>query len=353
MPKLHCTHRAEWQLTPGKPAKRLSPHYQLGCDYGTPVIAIYKESDGVEPIYLCESHAAEVGRASTPRASGRPGAPQAALAGNPLKAENPVLPAEVQHSKANRCADAEIATSSTAAEPERVTADPVTRTSVRDLSSAYGNSAKALVDETIWNLATGDSDLYRAALQQGKSRIEAAQAAGGQLAIVHRKIGEYKVKLEALLSESKARINAVEVINKPLEHAMLEIIGTSTMDDAEKDAAIDQLGILQESLNRGLEHEITSAQAQKIACAIGERANWGIGGDLSEEVKPAYWAAYRSVINAIVAAAPEALNVLERLANLYVAAAELENPPQAKLPHHSDRAPDSASDSAEFQSLRP
>jgi hypothetical protein len=347
VPKLHCTRRAEWQLTPGKPAKRLSPHYQLGCDYGTPVIAIFKESDGVEPIYLCDSHAVEVGRSSTNRANGRPIAAQANAAKKQTKAEDRIGTAKVEDAKPIGSARLEITASPTSAELGRATADPVSKTPVRNVTSenSYGNSAKALVDETIWNLEPGDYDVYKTALQEGKSRIEAAQAAGGQLAIVHRKISEYTLKLETLLSESTAKISAIEVINKPLEQAMLEIIGASTMDDAEKDAAIEQLGVLQESLNRGLEPQITILQAQKIACAVGERANWGLGADLPEELKPAYWAVYSSVRKAIVAAVPEAVNILERLANLHVASAELESTPQAKLPHRSD--------TTEFQSLHP
>jgi hypothetical protein len=342
VPKLHCTNQAEWQLTPGKPAKRLSPHYQLGCDYGTPLITIYKESDGVEPVYLCEAHAKEVERSTVIRAAVRPRAAQATTTRNQTKAEDRVGTAEV--GKPNGFARPEIVASLTPAEPERATTDPAISVPVRDLPYAYGNSAKALVDETIWNLAGGDFDAYRTALQQGKSRIEAAQAAGGQLAVVHRKITEYTLKLEALLSESNARISVAEVVNKPLEQAMLEIIGTSAMDDAAKDAAMEQLGVLQESLNRGVEKEITVAQAQRIACAIAERANWGVSSDLPEELKPAYWAIYKNLKNAICAAAPGAVNILERLANLYVASAEFENTPQLKLSHHSDRA--------ECQSLR-
>ena len=56
--KIHCTNRAEWQLQPGKPADRLSSHYRLDCDFGTPVIAIWGNEES-EPIYLCPEHARE------------------------------------------------------------------------------------------------------------------------------------------------------------------------------------------------------------------------------------------------------------------------------------------------------
>ena len=192
------------------------------------------------------------------------------------------------------------------------------------------------MDEAIWNLASGDGEIYRTLLRQGKPAIEAANAAGGQLAIVHRKIGEYTLTIEALLSESTARISAAEAINKPLEQATLEIIGNSAMGDTEKDAAVEHLGALQESLNRGLNRELTALQAHRVACAVGDRANWGASSDLSEELKPAYRAVYSNARNALVAAVPDALSVLERLANLYVAKAELEDAPQLKLSHHAD-----------------
>jgi hypothetical protein len=338
VPKLRCTHRAEWQLAPGKPAKRLSSHYQLGCDYGTPLITIYKEGDGVEPIYLCESHATEFGRLGTNRAAVRPTEAQATATSNQTKAEDRLKPAEAADAKPKGSARSEILASRTAAEPAPAATDPVMAAPVRDLTYVYGNSAKALVDETIWNLATGDYGVYRAALQEGKSRNEAAEAAGGQLAIVQRKISEYTLKLEALLSASNAKISALEVIDKPLEKAMLEIIDTGAMDDAGKNALIEQLGVQQESLTRGLASEITVLQSQRIACAIGESANWGVSADLPEELQAAYWAVFIHVRNAILAAVPEAANTLERLANLFVARAELENAPQAKLTHHPDRA---------------
>jgi hypothetical protein len=52
---------------------------------------------------------------------------------------------------------------------------------------AYGDPSKALVDEAIWNLPAGDLDVFKAQLQQGRPLIEAAQSAGGQFAIIHRK----------------------------------------------------------------------------------------------------------------------------------------------------------------------
>jgi hypothetical protein len=181
-------------------------------------------------------------------------------------------------------------------------------------------------------MAAGDYDAYAAALRQGKTAAEAAQAAGGQLAVVHRKITEYTLKIERVLSESKAVITVGEAIDKPLERAMLEIIGNGTINDTEK-AAVDQLGALQEEIKRGLAREITPLQAHRIARLIGDRAQWGARSCLSEELKPAYGAVYTSVRNTVRAAVPEAQDLDERLANLHAAKWDLENVPTAKASH--------------------
>jgi hypothetical protein len=183
---------------------------------------------------------------------------------------------------------------------------------------------KAVVDEVIWNMATGSYQVYRTALQQGKSATEAAQAAGGQLAVVHRKISDYTLKLEAVLSDSKAVINVEEAIDKPLEQAMLEIISNGTMSDLEKDAAMQQLGALQECVKHGLQGNITPLRANQIILAIGDRLHWGGTSDVSEEIKAIYRALYGSLKTSILTAVPEAQNLLDRLTNLYAAKSDLE-----------------------------
>jgi hypothetical protein len=181
-----------------------------------------------------------------------------------------------------------------------------------------------MVDEAIWNLATGDYQVYRAALQQGKSASEAAQAAGGQLAVVHRKISDYTLKLEAVLSGAKATIKVGEVIDKPLEHAVLEIIGNDATSDLEKDSAIQQLGALQEWVKHGQQGEITPLQAHRILLAIGDRLNWGGTTGVLEEFKPVYRALFGSLKTALCIGVPEAQNLHDRLTNLYAAKSDLE-----------------------------
>jgi hypothetical protein len=181
-----------------------------------------------------------------------------------------------------------------------------------------------MVDEAIWNLAAGDYQVYRTALQQGKPASEAAQAAGGQLAVVHRKISDYTLRLEAVFSEAKATIKAGEAVDKPLEHAVLEIISNDAMSDLEKDAGIQQLGALQEWVKHGVQGDMTPLQAHRILLAIGDRLNWGGTTGVLAEFKPVYRTLFASLKTAIHTAVPEAQNLHDRLTNLYAAKSEME-----------------------------
>jgi hypothetical protein len=328
MQERHCTQRAEWRLLRGQSAKRLSAHYQLDCDYGTRLITIYKDGD---PVFLCASHATAIGRLHDNCIAGvRLIETQSLEGNNPPENDQRARPTESAAAKQNADPPVE-PPGSVAGARAGLERAPSPKRPVSDLT--YGNSAKALVDETIWNMPTGDYEIYRTALKQGKSATEAAQSAGGQLAIVHRKINEYTLKMEAVLSESKATINVTDVIDRPFEQAVLEIISDTGLSEPEKDAAIDHLGRFQEQINRGLDREIIPLQAHRIARAIGDRANWGIEASVSEELKPAFRAVYTSVRNAIRAAVPEANDLDERLANLCAAKSELEKVLAAKTLH--------------------
>jgi hypothetical protein len=320
--KRHCTSRAEWRLRTGKPAETLSAHYRLDCDYGTAVIICW-EQGGSEPIYVCESHAKQLGRSREHGPDVRIITAQSNHGNNPTKREERTQTPQVAVVKPKRsAASPQSARSLSDTKRGRAKADPSVRTPVRDLT--YGNSTKAMVDEVIWNMETGDYQVYRTALQQGKSAREAAQAAGGQLAVIHQKISDFTLKLEAVLSELKATINVGVAIDKPLEHAVLEIISHGAMSDPEKDAAIQQLGALQGWVKHGLQEDITPLQANRILLAIGDRLNWGGTTGVSEEFKPVYRALFGSLKTAILAAAPEAQNLHDRLTNLYAAKSDME-----------------------------
>ena len=321
MSKRNCTSRAEWRLQTGKPAEALSPHYWLDCDYGTEVIICW-EKGGNEPIYVCESHAKQLGPSRDHGPEARVLTAESEPTDDPIKHEDRSSTPVVTDTKVNASASPEAAGSLPEAKVGRAVTCASARSSLRDLT--FGNSAKAMVDEAIWNLAAGDFEVYRTALQQGKSAREAAQAAGGQLAVIHQRIDDYALKLDAVLLGSKAKINVAETIDKPLEQAMLEIISNDAMSDSEKDAAIQQLGAVQEWVKHGLQGDMTPLQTNQIILAVGARLNWGGSTDVSEEFKPVYRAIYGSLKTAIRIAVPEAQNLHDRLTNLSAAKADLD-----------------------------
>ena len=315
----HCTSLAEWRLQTGKPAKPLSPNYRLDCDFGTTVIILWKEG-GSEPIYVCDNHAKQLGRS-------RDHCPDAHIITAPSEqSDDPTKPEDQTRNDEKTAGIKSDSSASAAVEPgladTKVGRATINRPSGRDLT--YGSTAKAMVDEAIWNMAAGDYQVYRTALQQGKSPGEAAEAAGGQLAVIHRKINDYTLRLEAIFSKSQTTIDVEEFIDRPLEQAVLDIINNQAKSDSEKDAAIQQLGVLQEWIKQGLHGQITHLQANRITLAIGDRLDWGGNSDVSEDVKPAYRALYGKLKTAICKADPEAQNLHDRLTNLYTAKSEME-----------------------------
>lgn len=270
---------------------------------------------------MCESHAKQLGPSRDHGPEARVLTAESEPNDNPIKHEDRSSTPIVTDTKINASASPEAA-SSLPAKVVRAVTGASARSRLRDLT--FGNSAKAMVDEAIWNLAAGDSEVYRTALQQGKSAREAAQAAGGQLAVIHQKIDDFALKLDSVLSGSKARINVAESIDKPLEQAMLEIISNDAMSDSEKDAAIQQLGAVQEWVKRGLQGDLTPLQTNQILLAVGERLNWGGSTDVSEEFKRVYRAIYSSLRTAIHLAVPESQNLHDRLTNLSAAKADLD-----------------------------
>lgn len=243
---------------------------------------------------------------------------------NPIKRADRTPKQVVTGTRLNGTASLDAARSLPTSKVRRPIPDARVKFPLRDLAT-YGNSAKAMVDEAIWNLAKGDYQAYRTALQQGKTAKEAAQAAGGQLAVIHQRISEYTSRVEALLSESTAIISVAETIDKPLDQAVLKIISNGAMSDPEKDAAIQQLGTLQERVKHGLQGELTPLRANQTLLAIGERLNWGGSADGSEEFKSVNRELYVSLKTAICTAVPDAQGLHDRLTNLYAAKSDLES----------------------------
>jgi len=100
VPKRICTSRAEWRLQTGKPAEALSANYRLECDYGTSVILCW-EKGGSEPIYVCESHAKELGPSREHGQEARIISAESGQKDNPIRAKVRNGTDEVAVTKAN------------------------------------------------------------------------------------------------------------------------------------------------------------------------------------------------------------------------------------------------------------
>jgi len=245
------------------------------------------------------------------------------------KADEPPKTTESSATKPQSPPPAEPAPAVPVAKPVRIARDSSLRHPARDLT--FGNPPKAIVDEAVWNLPPGDHEAFRAALKQGKPAVDAAQAAGGQLATIHRRITEYSFKLDAILAASPKAISVQETIDKPLEQSMLEVIESDSMTDSEKDAAIQQLGALQEWAKYGLQAQLTPLEAHRGIVAIGTRMNWGGTAEISELLRAAHRALFASLKKAIHAAAPDAQELLERVINLHAAKSDLIAQPAPEL----------------------
>lgn len=204
----------------------------------------------------------------------------------------------------------------------------------------YGNPAKALLNELPSNPSnpfegtgnpfTGDLEKYKAALRSGATQTQAYQAAGGRIAAVASKVDALAPQLNAMLSKSTVQIPVADVIDKPLMDAATEIINNRAMTQAEKDAAIGQLGAFQHSLKEGLGNTISPLQANQIKQSIGDRVNWAGNIAVTDEVKPAYRTVYGTLKQAVNSAVPGSAALNERLTDLLAAQTDLHKLMQAE-----------------------
>jgi hypothetical protein len=179
----------------------------------------------------------------------------------------------------------------------------------------YGNPARALLDEGIVTPFTGDVE----AIKAGRGLIDA----GGRLGAVSQRVMELQPQVNAALSASKKTLQFADVVDKPLLDAFNDIVGNQAMTQAEKQAAIAQLGDLQQSLHAGFGSDLTPLEANQLKNQIGARVRWTGTNQVGDEVKPAYKAVYASLKNAVNDAVPEVADLNERLTNLHAAQDDL------------------------------
>ncbi len=309
MPKSRCKTRSEWRVRPGKPPEHLPAHYHLECEFGSDVMLCWRD-DGVEPLYVCEEHAKEIAHLAELR-SGQVHAVEVRekTSGDKLQEFSPESEPKPESA----------ATVETTAHLAPVLAP--------DGASELASDVASPAPETA---STGESQVASNADAESKTK-KSSRTTAERCAAIDQLICELATKLESAFSESETKISVWNTIDAPLEKATQEIIGNQSISDAQKDAALQQLGALQQSLKQDAAEEITPRQANAIKQTVwnslsGESA-------VSDEAKPAYRAVYDSLDAAIHAAVPKVRHLEARLTNLQKMKAELQS---------SAPAPDSA-----------
>jgi hypothetical protein len=155
-----------------------------------------------------------------------------------------------------------------------------------------------------------------------------AQSRDERCAAINQLINDVAKQLENIVSQSETTISVVDAIDGPLEQAALEVIANQAITETQKDATVQQLGALQESLKQDVGQEITLLQAHRIKQTVGNC----LRGDISvvDEAKAGYRAVHDSLESAIHTALPKTKRFEERLANLVKMKAELGSSPEAK-----------------------
>lgn len=260
-------------MLPGKPPEHLSPYYQLACEFGSSLILSWR-NEGSEPVYVCEEHAKEFGDSANVHAS----------AGSRSR----------EKSKDNE-------------------------------TEALAEGELLVAPKRISSAAPIAADI---ASEAQRKTTRPAQSPAERCAAINQLVSDLATQLENIVSQSETTISVVNTIDSSLEKAALEVIGNQTITETQKDATVQQLGALQESLKQDVGQEITLLQAHRIKQTVRNCLN----GDISvvDEAKPGYRAVYDSLESAIHTALPKAKRLEERLANLLRMKAEVENFPEAK-----------------------
>ena len=207
---------------------------------------------------------------------------------------------------------------------------------------AFGNPAKALLDEGIATPKTGDLEKFKDAIRSGATLQGAAEAAGGRIAAINQKINEIAPQLNQKLIaagtnraagatfSNLARIPASTVtdpINNGIE-AILKDRGV-TADDAQ--AAIKELqGIRQAALKiPSVPGATTTAwaplEANAVKQEIGGSINWQGRERVGQLVDPVRKQVYAALKDQVNRAAPGTAELNERLTNLLAAQSDVNN----------------------------
>lgn len=141
----------------GKTAVRLSSHYQLGCDFGT-ALMFARENGRNPPVYLCESHANQVG----------------------LSDENGKRVLELTEHPTNSvrsggAADAQV----------RFEKEPVAVAVAPASNPAAGDAAEVLAHEAIGDMPPENFEAYGTAFKLPNSSATTQETQAGESELVH------------------------------------------------------------------------------------------------------------------------------------------------------------------------
>jgi hypothetical protein len=205
---------------------------------------------------------------------------------------------------------------------------------------AYGNPAKALLDEGIATPKTGDIEKFKDAIRSGATLQGAAEAAGGRIAAINQKIGQLAPELHQKLAaagtnraagatfSNLARIPA-STVTDPIDNGIQAILKNRGVTAEDAHAAIKELQALKQAALKvpSVPGATTTAwaplEANSVKQEIGQSTNWAGRERIGELVEPIKKQVYGNLKNSVNAAAPGTAALNERLTNLLAAQADV------------------------------
>ena len=193
---------------------------------------------------------------------------------------------------------------------------------------AYGNPAKALLDENIATPFTGDLEKFKDAIRSGATLQGAAEAAGGRISAVSQKINELAPQLNAALSKSTVKIPAT-VVTDTIDQAIRDIAKNRGITAADAQSAVAELNAIKMAALKvpGVPGATATAwaplEANALKHEIGQQVDWTGRDRVGQLVEPIRKQIYGDLRDAVNAAAPGTSEINERLTNLLAAQTDI------------------------------
>lgn len=193
---------------------------------------------------------------------------------------------------------------------------------------AFGNPAKALLDENITNFNTGDLEKFKDAIRSGATLQGAAQGAGGRIAAISGRINQIAPQLQSSLAASTTKIPAstvADVIDKGI--ATIQANRSVTADEAT--AAVNELNAIKQAALKvptvpgATAKAWAPIEANALKQEIGQSVNWAGRERVGQLVDPIKKQVYGALKDAVNQAAPGTAELNERLTNLLAAQSDI------------------------------